>query len=316
MKTTAASAQKDMTKLLRSFWRVITFPFVLVYRLLVFPIRALRDIYRFLNMEPDDRPVLEAFSSLATEQQARQSLIEHIENLRMHLLRSVLALIVGVTIAAFFTRQISIFLIAPSNGLVPLTAIEVTETISVFMRIALLAGITITIPYIAFELWLFAAPGLTSREKKYSLLGIPLTTLFFVGGLWFCYDYLLPTAIPAMDQISRYMGFTNQWRPQSYFAFVTGLMFWMGVAFEFPLVIYVLTSVGFVQPQKLREQWRIAVIIISIFAAAITPTVDPVNMGLVMLPMIFLYFVSIGLSYIAYAGRRAKAEAEMYASEH
>jgi sec-independent protein translocase protein TatC len=119
-----------------------------------------------------------------------------------------------------------------------------------------------------------------------------------------------------MDQISRYMGFTNQWRPQSYFAFVTGLMFWMGVAFEFPLVIYVLTSVGFVQPQKLKEQWRIAVIIISIFAAAITPTVDPINMGLVMLPMILLYFVSIGLSYIAYAGRRSKAESKEFASEH
>jgi sec-independent protein translocase protein TatC len=313
---TAEAAQKDMTKLLRALWRVITFPFVLVFHILAFPVRAVRTISRFLNTEPDDRPVLDAFTSLATEQQARQSLIEHIENLRMHLLRSVLALIVGVTIAAFFTRQISIFLIAPSYGLVPLTAIEVTETISVFMRIALLAGITITLPYIAFELWLFAAPGLTSREKKYSLIGIPLTTLFFVTGLWFCYYYLLPTAIPAMDQISRYMGFTNQWRPQSYFAFVTGLMFWMGVAFEFPLVIYVLTSVGFVQPQKLKEQWRIAVIIISIFAAAITPTVDPINMGLVMLPMILLYFVSIGLSYIAYAGRRPKAESKEFASEH
>jgi len=303
--------QKGMTNFLRAFWRVITFPFVLAYNILAFPIRAIRRMYTFLNTEPDDRPVMDAFSSLATEQQARQSFIDHIENLRLHLLRSILVLILGVTIAAFYTRQISFFLIAPSKGLVPLTAIEVTETIGVFMRIALLAGIAITIPYIAFELWLFAAPGLTAREKKYSLIGIPLTTLFFVGGLWFCYYFLLPTAIPAMDQISRYMGFTNQWRPQSYFAFVTGLMFWMGVAFEFPLVIYVLTSVGFIKPKNLQEQWRIAIVIIAIFAAAITPTVDPINMGLVMLPMILLYFVSIGLSYVAYAGRRRKAELEV-----
>ena len=311
MKITVATNQKGMTNLLRAFRRVITFPFVLAYNILAFPIRAIRRIYNFLNTEPEDRPVMEAFSSLATEQQARQSLVDHIENLRLHLLRSVLVLIAGVTIAAFYTRQISFFLIAPSNGLVPLTAIEVTETIGVFMRIALLAGITITIPYIAFELWLFAAPGLTAREKKFSLIGIPLTTLFFVGGLWFCYYYLLPTAIPAMDQISRYMGFTNQWRPQSYFAFVTGLMFWMGVAFEFPLVIYVLTSVGFIKPKNLQEHWRIAIVIIAIFAAAITPTIDPINMGLVMLPMIFLYFVSIGLSYVAYAGRQRKALSEL-----
>ncbi|HZM24382.1 MAG TPA: twin-arginine translocase subunit TatC [Anaerolineales bacterium] len=311
MKTTVGTNQKGMTNFLRAFWRVITFPFVLAYNILLFPIRAIRRIHNFLNTEPDDRPVMDAFSSLATEQQARQSFVDHIENLRLHLLRSVLVLILGVTIAAFYTRQISLFLIAPSEGLVPLTAIEVTETIGVFMRIALLAGISITIPYIAFELWLFAAPGLTAREKKYSLIGIPLTALFFVGGLWFCYYYLLPTAIPAMDQISRYMGFTNQWRPQSYFAFVTGLMFWMGIAFEFPLVIYFLTSVGFIKPKNLWEQWRIAIVIISIFAAAITPTVDPINMGLVMLPMIFLYFVSIGLSYVAYAGRRRKAASEV-----
>jgi sec-independent protein translocase protein TatC len=85
-------------------------------------------------------------------------------------------------------------------------------------------------------------------------------------------------------------------------------MFWIGIAFEFPLVIYVLTAIGFVKPRVLAKQWRIAVVIISILAAAITPTVDPVNMGLVMLPMILLYFISIILSYVAYAGRKAPAE--------
>jgi sec-independent protein translocase protein TatC len=88
-------------------------------------------------------------------------------------------------------------------------------------------------------------------------------------------------------------------------------MFWLGVAFEFPLVVYVLTAVGFIKPKVLAEQWRIAIVVISIFAAAVTPTVDPINMGLVMLPMTLLYFISIGLSYIAYAGRRRSAlEAE------
>jgi sec-independent protein translocase protein TatC len=93
-------------------------------------------------------------------------------------------------------------------------------------------------------------------------------------------------------------------------------MFWLGVSFEFPLVIYVLTAIGLIQPAILSQQWRLAIVIIAIVAAAVTPTVDPVNQGLVMAPMILLYFVSIGLSYIAYAGRkRNNLEAQENASE-
>jgi sec-independent protein translocase protein TatC len=86
-------------------------------------------------------------------------------------------------------------------------------------------------------------------------------------------------------------------------------MLWIGLFFEFPLVVYVLTSIGLVKPKLLLQQWRIAVIVIAVIAAAITPTIDPVTMGLTMLPMIFLYFISIGLSFIAFAGRRQKESA-------
>ena len=80
-------------------------------------------------------------------------------------------------------------------------------------------------------------------------------------------------------------------------------MFWIGITFELPLLIYLLTAIGFIKPKVLVDQWRLAIVIISILAAAITPTVDPVNMALVMLPVTLLYFISIGFSYIAYAGR-------------
>ena len=88
------------------------------------------------------------------------------------------------------------------------------------------------------------------------------------------------------------------------FVLVTGLMIWIGVFFEFPLVVYLLTSIGLLKPDVLRQQWRIAIVVIAVLAATVTPTIDPVNMGLVMLPMSLLYFISIGLSYVAYAGRR------------
>lgn len=295
-----------MRKLLKALWRVITFPFILVFAIITFPFRAIRTASRFLNTDPEeDRPLIDSLSNLVTEPQARASLWDHIEALRMHLLRMVIGLAIGVGISFYFTQNIIEILAGPVGGLKNLIAIEVTESVGVFMRVALLSGIALALPYIAFELWLFVAPGLKSREKKFGLVGIPLAALLFILGMVFCYFILLPSALKFLLS---FMGIQAQLRPNSYFSFVTGLMFWIGVSFEFPLVIYVLTVVGFVKPQILAQQWRVAIVIISIIAAAITPTVDPVNMSLVMIPMSLLYFVSIGLSYIAYAGRGKREE--------
>ncbi|HEX2697158.1 MAG TPA: twin-arginine translocase subunit TatC [Anaerolineales bacterium] len=294
-----------MRRFFLGVWRVITFPFRLVWWIITLPFRAFRSARDFMLTEPKEESIGDIFSNLAQNEQARAMFWEHVEALRMHLLRSVLGIAVGVGIAFIFTQQMIDFLAIPVGGLDKLKAIEVTESVGVFMRVALLAGIALALPYVAFEFWLFAAPGLKRREKFFGLTGIPLASVFFLSGMAFTYYMLLPSALPFL---LNFLGIQAQLRPESYFSFVTGLMFWIGLSFEFPLVIYVLTAIGFVQPRVLAKQWRIAVVIISIVAAAITPTVDPVNMSLVMLPMILLYFISIVLSYIAYAGRRKPAE--------
>jgi len=293
-----------MTKFFKAVWRVITFPFVLIFNLIAFPFRLIARTGRFLNEEPpEDRPLLDTFSSLATEAEARASLWDHVEALRGHLLRILIGLAIGVGITSFFTRDLVVLLASPLEGTSLLGTIEVTESVSVFMRIALIGGVILALPYIAFELWLFAAPGLRPRERKIGLLGIPLAAIFFISGVAFTYR-IMPEAINALELFNEYMGFSTNWRPNSYYGFVTNLMFWLGVFFEFPLVIYILTSVGLVKPRALQQQWRLAIVIIAIMAAMVTPTVDPINMALVMVPMSLLYFISIGLSYIAYAGRR------------
>ena len=295
-----------MRNLFKALWWVITFPFVLIYKFVTFPFRAIRTAYRFLNTDPEeDRPLLDSLTSLVTESQARESLWDHVEDLRMHLLRMVVGLAIGVGISFYFTIPLMEYLARPVGGLDNLQAIEVTEEVGVFMRVALTSGIAIMLPYLAFEIWLFAAPGLKARERKNGLIGIPLATILFLGGMAFTYFALLPTALPFLEGFTKISSF---WTARDYFGFVTGLMLWIGLFFEFPLVIYILTTIGLVQPKILAQQWRIAVVIIAIIAAAVTPTVDPVNMGLVMLPMIFLYFVGIGLSYIAYAGRTKRGE--------
>lgn len=284
-----------MTKFFKALWRVITFPFW-----------AIRDFYKFLNEEPEENNLADIFAGVVTDANTREQLWNEVDIFRAHLLRSILWIVAGVVVASIFTRDLVALLANPLEDTALLGTIEVTESIGVFMKIALMGGIIIAVPFIALEFWRFAAPGLKPREKKIGLWGIPLASLLFASGVAFTY-YIMPAAIKAMQTFNDFMGFTTNWRPNSYYGFVTGLMFWLGVSFEFPLVVYILTAVGFIQPKVLKEQWRIAIVIISIFAAAITPTVDPINMGLVMLPMVLLYFISIGLSYIAYAGRRRSA---------
>ena len=291
-----------MRKLFKTIWRIITFPFVLLFNIIAFPFRGVRRIGQFLNEEPpEDRPLIDTFSSLATEAETRASLWEHVDALRMHLLRMIIGLALGVGVSFYFTIPLMEFLAQPVGGLGKLQAIQVTEGIGVYMRVALMSGVAIMLPYLAFELWLFAAPGLKPRDRKMGLLGIPLAALLFLMGLACTYYLLLPPALPWLANFTK---IPQAWTANNYFSFVTSLMLWIGLFFEFPLVIYILTSIGFVKPQILLSQWRFAIVIISIIAAVITPTIDPVNMGLVMLPMTLLYFVSIALSYIAYAGRR------------
>lgn len=302
-----------MRKFFTGVWRVITFPFRLAFNIIAFPFQALRRFFSLLNSEPEERPIADVFADIMTEKEVRAQLLEQVEVFRAHLLRAVLVL-AGFVIAAFWVAEpVMVFLSQPVGGLEKLQAIQVTEEIGVFMRVAMMVGIAAAFPFIGFEFWLFAAPGLKPREKKMGLIGIPLAALLFLAGMAFTFYVLLPAALPFLGSFTSIAQF---WSAREYFAFVTGLMLWIGAFFEFPLVIYVLTAIGLVNPKILADQWRLAMVIIAVLAAAITPTVDPVNMGLVMAPMILLYFVSIGFSYLAYAGRRKNlAETQEPASD-
>ena len=301
-----------MRKFFSGLWWLVTAPFRLLWWIITLPFRSYRQIREFLTDEPEEHDLIDVFSSTVSDKDVRQSLWDHIEALRTHLLRSLLALAVAVTISFIFTQPLIHYLARPVGGLDQLIAIEVTESIGVFMKVALLSGVVLALPYIAFEFWLFAAPGLRPGSRSFSLIAIPLATLLFVSGMAFAFYVMMPAALPFLIN---FMGIQAELRPASYYSFVTGVMFWIGVSFEFPLVIYALTSIGFIKPKVLAEQWRIAIILIAVLAAAITPTVDPVNMALVMGPMIVLYFISIGLSRIAYRGRLKQAKEKKLAEE-
>ncbi len=169
------------------------------------------------------------------------------------------------------------------------------------MRVSLLTGFAIALPYIILELVFFIGEGLHRSTRLFLIFFVvPFSTLLFIGGMAFAYFIMLPVAVPFLLNI---LNFTTSVRASSYVKFVTGVMFWMGVVFEFPMVIFIIAKLGWIRASTLAHQWRLAILIIAVVAAAITPTVDPINMAIVMGPMILLYFFSIGLAYIAQSGR-------------
>lgn len=286
-----------MRKLINSLWRIISAPFRLILWIIKVSWRwwkqLFKDITDLFTTEVEDESLTDTVTKTLENP---MGLMDHIDALRKHILRSIIALFITTSISFLFTQQIIDFLAQPVGGLTALRAIDVTEPIGVFMRVALLSGFTLALPYITLELWLFVAPGLKRKSRLFSLIAIPIAAVLFFSGMTFAYFVMLPVGVPFLISV---LGIPAELRPSSYVRFVTGVMFWIGAAFEFPLLIYTLAMIGFVKAKFLLEQWRLAIVIIAIMAAAITPTIDPVNMAIVMGPLIILYFMGIGFAFIA-----------------
>lgn len=229
-------------------------------------------------------------------------LSQHLEDLRKVLLRAILGLLAGVIAGAFFVKPVLDFLAGPIGGVENLQVIEVTESMSVYMRVALLIGLIVALPWIFFQLFSFIGKGLKKREKRGLLIAIPFATILFLAGGGFAFYVMLPAS---MKFFTNLLEVDTSLRLSSYFGFVINLIFWIAMSFELPLLVFVLSRVGLIKPGFLTKGWRVALVVIAVMAAVITPTGDPVNMVIFMLPLFVLYLMSIGLSALAYKARRA-----------
>lgn len=225
------------------------------------------------------------------------SLLDHLNELRIRLMRAMGALVVGVLLAAFFTDELLEYLIRPYGT--ELQVLGPTESVVMYFRVALLAGAIFAIPYITYQLFMFILPGLYPNEKRWVLLSLPATTGLFLLGVAFAWFIMVPAALGFLRDFEQDI-FVAEWTAERYIAFLTSLLFWIGVAFEMPVVAFVLARMGILGPRPLARNWRLAVVLITVVAALITPTVDPFNMLLVIAPLLVLYLVSIGLAAIAY----------------
>lgn len=244
-------------------------------------------------------PIIQASAPIQepTESERRMSLLEHLGELRDRLFKAVLALVIGTIVGFLIAGNVLEFLKQP-YGADRFLALGPTDSVVAYFRVALLVGGILSVPMITYQLLMFILPGLTNKERRYVLLALPGITLLFLVGILFTWAFLIPPAISFFDNFANDV-FQSAWTADRYLGFVTALLFWMGVAFETPLVFFVIAVLGMINARTLIKHWRIAIVGSAIAAAAITPTIDPVNMVLVMGPLLALYLISILLVLIA-----------------
>ncbi|HEY6074215.1 MAG TPA: twin-arginine translocase subunit TatC [Anaerolineales bacterium] len=240
-----------------------------------------------------------AHRKASVEMESSAPLLQHLNELRNRLFKAFLALAVTTGLCFMFIEQIVDFLAAPVGGRQALVSIEITENISIFMKVSVLGGVILGMPVVIYQIMRFVLPGLKRNETVWLLVMVPFATLLFAAGVAFTWYIMLPSAIPFL---TNFLGITTQVRPENYFDFITRLMFWIGLCFEMPLVVMFLAKLKIVSARQLIAAWRYAIVGMAVLAATVTPTVDPVNMGLVMAPLAGLYIISILLAALMRRG--------------
>jgi len=228
---------------------------------------------------------------------AEMTILEHFEELRQRLLKAIIALVIGVIVGTFLTPPVLKRLVAPLGDQVPL-AISPTEAAAVFFKVAVVIGVVLAMPVILYQVFQFVRPGLEPHERRYVIIGAPAAALSFAVGVIFAAVVLLPAALPFLQGFL--FGIVEQrYSIDRYISFVSNVLLWAGLVFETPLVMYFLAKLGVVTPQAFAKARRVVIIGAAIGAAVITPTTDPVNMLLVMVPFLLLYEVGILLARLA-----------------
>jgi sec-independent protein translocase protein TatC len=229
------------------------------------------------------------------------SILGHLNELRLALTYAGIGILVTTALSFIFAERLLQFLLQPYAASNPagasLQTLRPTEGIETYFKVSLLSGIILSMPILLYQFWQFIKPALSKQERRYIYVFIPSALLLFGLGLAFAWYVLAPAAIYFLANFMPEV-FRTEWTGQEYISFITRLLLWIGVAFQLPVIIYVIARVGLITPATLKSQWRVAVVAIAVLAAVITPSIDPVTMLLTMAPLVVLYLLSIGLAGI------------------
>ena len=228
----------------------------------------------------------------------KQPFLAHLEELRKRLIVCAIAIGIGFVISYIFSKQLFSFLILPLTEVLPadshLIFTSLPEMFIAYVKVALIAGVILAIPVIFYELWMFLAPALYQREKRYLIPFVLFSSILFIAGALFGYVVVFPygfkffisfatediQALPSVKQ---------------YFSFTIRLLLAFGLVFELPVVVFFMTKIGLVTPDSMKRFRKFAILGSFIMAAILTPP-DVATQIMMALPIIILYEVSIIIS--------------------
>jgi sec-independent protein translocase protein TatC len=235
--------------------------------------------------------------------------IQHLEELRQRIIKSMIAIVVGFFACFYYADRIFGLMQRPimtalkNNGLdSKLVYLNPTEPFNLYLKVGFMAGIFAASPYILYQVWGFIAPGLYKREKKYVGPFMVSTVGLFLAGGYFGYRIVYPAALDFL------IGYGKQFQPMitvgEYTSLFLAICVGLGVIFEMPILVFFLALFGIVTPGFMWRNFRYSILIIFIIAAIVTPTTDIMNMMIFAAPMIVLYVLSIAVAWLVHPKRR------------
>ncbi|HUB52848.1 MAG TPA: twin-arginine translocase subunit TatC [Terracidiphilus sp.] len=237
------------------------------------------------------------------------SLMEHLEELRKRIIRSALYLFGGFAVGWIFREPLLDFLQAPLNHIGKhLAFTHPMDPLNLYLKVALIGGAIIASPFILYQVWLFIAPGLYQKEKRFVIPFMLATVSLFLTGAAFGYYYVLPGA---MDILVVKFGhnFTPVVTIDDYTGFFLSIILGLGISFELPILIFFLALFGIVSPRFLWNNIRYAILAVFLVAAIICPSPDIWTVCIYAIPMLVLYVIGIAVAWWVHPDRKKRKEA-------
>lgn len=234
-------------------------------------------------------------------------ILDHLRELRKRLLWSVLVVVI-TTFACFFVIEDIVEILKAPAGDINLVFIEMTEGFTTYLKVSLMAGIVVAMPFLLYQFLMFIIPALTRRERRSIYTILPFITIMFAGGILFGYYFLIPPATGFLLNFGVDIA-EPQIRVSNYIDFITRLLVAIGLLFEMPVLTSFLARMGVITAKWLSDRRKMVIIFSFVVAAIITPTPDIFNQSIVAGTMLVLYELSILLARI-FQRRRERTNTE------
>jgi sec-independent protein translocase protein TatC len=237
------------------------------------------------------------------------TLMQHLDELRKRIVRSAIFLALGFIAAWTFHDRFVGFIQAPLNRIgKKLVFTHPMDPLNLDLQVSLVAGAILASPFILYQVWLFIAPGLYKKEKRFVVPFMAATVGLFLTGASFGYFYVLPGALQILI-VDFGHNFTPMVTIEEYIGFFLSIILGLGISFELPILIFFLALFGIVSPRFLWKNIRYAILAVFIVAACICPSPDPWTMCIYAIPMLVLYLVGIAVAWWVHPSRRKAKEA-------